>query len=75
MATLYLPTGEVQTVVPQQGNALTLAEAQEVVGGFIEIVPRPLWASDLTFWDQHVVLCGQRPHASQAGACFGESRC
>ncbi len=59
MATLYLPTGEVREVAPRQGNALTLAEALEWVGRFIEIVPRPLWASDLAFWDQHVVLCDE----------------
>ncbi len=56
MGTLYTTTGEVVEAQPQHGEAFTLAEAQALVGGYIEIVPRPRWATNLAFWRTHVVL-------------------
>lgn len=38
MATLYTPDGVHAVVKPSKGTHLTLEEAQELVGGYVEIV-------------------------------------
>jgi len=56
MATLSTTTGAVVDVHPKHRTAFTLAEAQALVDGYLELMPRPLWATDEAFWRAHVVL-------------------
>ena len=69
MATLYTPSGGVIETHPQHGGAFRLAEVQALVGGYIERVPRPLWATNRAFWRTHVVLVDEdgrlRPAAQE----------
>ena len=69
MGTLYATTGEVVEAHPQHGEVFTLAEAHALVGGYIEIAPRPVWATNLAFWRTHVVLVDEdgrlRPAAQE----------
>jgi len=57
MAMLFLPTGEVREVAPAQPPAFTLEELQRLVGGNIQVAPKPDWARDHEFWHRYVVVC------------------
>lgn len=43
MAKLYKSTGEVLEVSPDKGKTFSLARLQELVGGYIEILPFGNW--------------------------------